>query len=104
MGKHNKFKAAFLPKKNLGKRVKAQVKKALDDLGEATDIADELADNERAAANKRIEALQSAVLEQVTIGADKPGAAWIALEPLQERVDKELARLKLMRKQAQTAD
>ena len=104
MGKYDKFKAAFLPKKNLGKRVKAQANKALEDLDEAMNIATELAPNEAAAAKKRREALTSRVLDQVTIGAEKPGDAWIALGALQEEVDKELALLRLVQKQSQVAD
>ena len=101
MSKFDEFKAVFLPNKQLGKYLKVRVKTAMDALDEATDIADELPDNERDAAKKRIEAIEKSVLEQLTLGDDKPGQAWIALEPLQEKLDKEIATLKLVRQQTQ---
>lgn len=104
MSKRDKFKAAFLPKKNLAKRAGNREQLLLDRLSVALDLVAELTESDAAAARRRIAGLHDRVLALSIRGANDPGEAWIGLGELAPEIEKELALLQLQAQQARTAD
>jgi hypothetical protein len=90
---YDEFKAAFMSKKDLAKRLDAEVDTALDKLKAARDFVDQVAEADRADAARRLDDLESQVVAQVTVGATAPGEAWVAVRALQKPIDVEAQRL-----------
>lgn len=103
MSKRDKFKAAFLPKKNLARRAGAREQEARGRLHAANRLIDELPDNEADAAGKRLDALHEKVDALATLAADDPGAAWIAFGELAPVIEKEIGLLQLQAREAAAA-
>jgi hypothetical protein len=93
MGANELFKAAFLPKKNLARKLQTEVDAALDTLKAARAQIDELPDSERAALQKPLDDLEAEVMQQVTRGTTHPGDAWLAMPPLRKRIDADAQRV-----------
>src|SRR6266851_7695902 len=80
------FKAIFLSKKKLAKKLRARVTDALSELQEARRLAETLPQTDWNKALQELDDLENKVNDEATKGVSKPGEAWVAMGVLGKEV------------------
>src|SRR5260370_28786811 len=80
------FKAIFLSKKKLAKKLRARVTDALSELQEARRLAETLPQADWNKALQELDDLENKVNDEATKGVSKPGEAWVAMGVLGKEV------------------